>query len=284
MDVSFFDRTARGRLIVAGKDRKDLLHRLATSPLFDLKEGQGTAACFCTPKGKLIDWAVVVDRGEDMLILSANPERLSGHIQQYTITEDVTVRNYMAIEVVVCGPGAAGFVGVELEPWSMARIHLAEVRVEVVRIEPLQGEAYVLLVPDAVALRQLLAERGRSLSPPDVDLLRIRAGIPAHPNEINEKNNPWEVNLGDHVSLRKGCYVGQEVIARLHAYDKVKRRLVALRLEGMGREGEDLLKDGEVVGVLTTVAGGVALGTVDVEWARPGVALDGATVIDFADA
>ena len=49
----------------------------------------------------MIDWCTVLDRGDDLLVLSANPERLSGHIQQYTITEDVTVRNYMAVEVVV---------------------------------------------------------------------------------------------------------------------------------------------------------------------------------------
>ena len=56
MDIAFFDRTARGRLIITGRDRADLLHRLATTSIMHLKPGEGTQTCFCTSKGRLIDW------------------------------------------------------------------------------------------------------------------------------------------------------------------------------------------------------------------------------------
>jgi len=118
-----------------------------------------------------------------------------------------------------------------------------------------------------VALRRMLAEEGEALGAPDVERLRIRWGIPAYPNEINENHNPWEAGLGDSISLHKGCYIGQEVIARLNTYDKVKKRLVSVRLERTGLRGEPLLKDGEEVGNLTTVSGDIALGylSTDVE-------------------
>ncbi|MHC4730184.1 MAG: YgfZ family protein, partial [Planctomycetota bacterium] len=212
MEVAFFDRTARGRLIVTGRDRADLVDRLATNRVIGLAERQAAATCFCTAKGRMIDWTVVLNRGSDLLLLSANPERLSGHIQQFTITEDVTVRNYMAIEIVVCGPGAAELLGVRLEPWTFADTVLGEVKVQVVRIEPLMGDAYAVLAPDAVALRRLLEDHGRRLEPGDVDEVRVRQGIPAFPNEINERHNPWEAGLDDAISLTKGCYIGQEVI------------------------------------------------------------------------
>lgn len=279
MDVAFYDRTGRGRLIVTGRDRLDLLHRLATNSLLDLEPGRGVQTCFCTPKGRLIDWTVVMDRGDDLLILSGNPDRLSGHIQQYTITEDVTVRNYMAIEVVVCGPAAASVLGIELDPWAFLDKDFAGVRIQVVRIEPLMGDAYAVLAPDAVALRSLLAKQGRALLPEEVDELRVEACIPAHPNEINEDHNPWEAGLEDAISLVKGCYIGQEVIARLNTYDKVRRKLVSLRLDRSFEQGAPLLQDGEEVGELTTVVGPRALGYVDVEQAAPGTALDGAFVI-----
>ena len=139
MDFAFFDRTSRGRLIISGRDRMDLLHRLATNSVINLKPGTGIDTCFLTAKGRLIDWTVVLNRGDDLLLLSANPERLSGHIQQYTITEDVIVRNYMAIEIVVCGSRAADVLGVQLEPWTFTDLHFADVTIQVARIEPLNG-------------------------------------------------------------------------------------------------------------------------------------------------
>lgn len=273
MEFGFFDRAGRGRLIVTGRDNRDLLHRLATTPVLGLEPGTGTATCFCTPKGRLIDWAVVLDRGEDILVLAANPDRLSGHIQQYTITEDVTVRNYMAIEVVVCGPGAAAVLGVELEPWAFCDRTIAGVNAQVARIEPLHGDAYAVLAPDAVALRRQLAEQGRMLGPDEVDGLRVAAKIPAFPNEINENYNPWEAGLEASVSLTKGCYVGQEVIARLNTYDKVQRRLVRVRLTAPLENGGALHHDGEPVGTATTVAGGGALAYVKTGLAEAGTRL-----------
>ena len=280
-DLAFFDRTARGRLIVTGRDNRDLLHRLATNSLVGLEKGSGVETCFTTPKGRMIDWSVVMDRGDDLLVLSANPDRLSGHIQQYTITEDVTTRNYMAIELVVCGPGATEMLGVDLERWHFTEVRLAGVTVQVVRVEPLFGDGYVVLAPDAVALRQLLARHGSGLEPSDVDALRVRAGIPAFPNEINEDHNPWEAGLDSAISLTKGCYVGQEVIARLNTYEKVKRKLAGLRLDVPGQAGEALFLEGAPVGELTTVAGSLALGYLDVEHIAPGTALDGARVVSL---
>ncbi|MHC4932026.1 MAG: CAF17-like 4Fe-4S cluster assembly/insertion protein YgfZ [Planctomycetota bacterium] len=279
MDVAFYDRTFRGRLIITGRDRLDLLHRLASNSLLGMEKGKGCQTCFCNPKGRMIDWSVVLDRGDDLLILSANPERLSGHIQQYTITEDVTVRNYMAIEIVLCGPAAAGLMGVQIEPWCHTEILLGEVNVQVARIEPLWGDAYAILAPDAVALRRELAEKGRALQGAEIDALRIRSGVPAYPNEINEDHNPWEAGLSDAISLTKGCYIGQEVIARLKTYDKVKRRLVGLRLAMARERGDPLRLEGVDVGLVTTVAGDLAMGYVETEHAKPGTSLDGAAVI-----
>lgn len=278
MEMAFFDRTSRGRLIVTGHDRKDLLHRLATHDVLGLRPGQSREVCFLTNKGRLIDWSVILDRGEDLLVLSGNPERLSGHIQEYTISEDVTVRNYMAIELLVCGDGAAAALGVNLEPWRHAKVKLGEVQVTVARVEPWLSDTFVILAPDAVALRRMLAEKGRMLQGAEIEELRVRAGIPAHPNEVNEEANPWELGLDGAVSMTKGCYVGQEVVARLRTYDKVQRRLVRLRLLEPMLPGAPLLRGDEEVGRLTSAVGEYGLGLVRREHAAPGTELAGATI------
>jgi folate-binding protein YgfZ len=279
MELAFYDRTTRGRLIVTGRDRKDLIHRLATNVIAPLHAGQGAVTCFCTAKGRLIDWTVVLDRGEDLLLLSGNPERLAGHILAYTISEDVTVRNYMAIEIVVCGPAAAAFLGVNLQPWQFADASLGGVKAQVVRIEPLLGEAYAVLAPDAVALRRLLLERGKHLDPAEIEALRVRSGIPGVPNEINEEHNPWEAGLDEAISLTKGCYIGQEVVARLHTYQKVRRRLAGLRLSAPCAPGARLHRADVEAALVTTVAGDRALAYVDMDCLAPGTELEGATVV-----
>ncbi|MHC4816935.1 MAG: CAF17-like 4Fe-4S cluster assembly/insertion protein YgfZ, partial [Planctomycetota bacterium] len=119
------------------------------------------------------------------------------------------------------------------------------------------------------------------LEPADVDRIRVRQGIPAFPNEINERHNPWEAGLADAISLTKGCYIGQEVVSRLITYEKVQRNLAGLRLERPMAGGEEVTREGEGVGYLTTVSGSNALAYVDVELAVPGTALDSATVVPF---
>jgi folate-binding protein YgfZ len=281
MHLGFFDRTSRGRLIVTGRDRTDLLHRLSTNVLVGLTSRQGVATCFVSAKGRLIDWTIVLERGDDTLLLAGNADRLSGHIQQYTITEDVTVRNYMAIELIVCGTGAKEILGVDLAPWECTERVLGEVNVQIVRIEPLAGDAYAVLAPDAVALRRMLAGHGTQLDEPAITALRVAAAIPAYPNEINERFNPWEARLAPFISLTKGCYIGKEVVARLNTYEKVQRKLSVLALERAFQEGDVLYADdGSEAGVVTTVAGDRALGYVAVAHLTPGTLLRDATVLE----
>ena len=111
-----------------------------------------------------------------------------------------------------------------------------------------------------------------------MDALRVRDAIPAFPNEINERHNPWEARLHEYISLTKGCYIGQEVIARLNTYDKVQRRLRRVRLTRPVEAGTVLEKDGKETARITTVAGERALALVGTDWVEPGTDLDGASV------
>jgi folate-binding protein YgfZ len=61
-----------------------------------------------------------------------------------------------------------------------------------------------------------------------LEMVRIEQGVPVQGNELNEDANPLEAGLLDHISFNKGCYIGQEVVARLDTYDKVQRKLVGV--------------------------------------------------------
>lgn len=88
----------------------------------------------------------------------------------------------------------------------------------------LLGERQALVLPAAAAVPAWLARRP-PLSAPEQERWRISRGLPAVPGEINDDTNPFELGLEARVSLSKGCYVGQETLARLVTYDGVRRRL-----------------------------------------------------------
>src|SRR5262249_41671224 len=118
-----------------------------------------------------------------------------------------------------------------------------------------------------------------------LEVLRIEAGLPAAGRELTEDHNPWEARLDDAISLSKGCYVGQEVGARLNTYKKVARLLVRIAVPAAGSTtlsarvapGDPILVGKDRAGVITSsvvIPDGagrtLALGYVRGEDAKPG--------------
>jgi folate-binding protein YgfZ len=131
-------------------------------------------------------------------------------------------------------------------------------------------ETYRLLVPreGGETLDSRLASLGvLEISRQVYEVLRIEAGIPAPEGELTESFTPLEVGLADAISATKGCYTGQEVIARQITYDKVTQQLVGLRPAGPVNPGDPVLAEGKRAGVVTSAAlspryGPIALGIV----------------------
>jgi folate-binding protein YgfZ len=142
-------------------------------------------------------------------------------------------------------------------------------------------------VDDQTVIREALTEAvgraGGSFSSREVlESYRILRGLPAPGHELTEDYNPLEAGLLDAISFSKGCYVGQEVVARLRTYDKVSRSLVGLELPAgmpLPRLGAALMLDGGPVGVLTSAVlppgsrAAVALGYVKRKVLRPDLLL-----------
>jgi len=145
------------------------------------------------------------------------------------------------------------------------------VRTELVRmrfaakteIEPEEHEAWLVLGGDEV-----LDERpaGEEVGEGELELWRIESGIPRWGREIDDSILPAEAGLDEtHISFSKGCYPGQEPIARQHYRGKVNRRLRVLEIDGDAEAGDELLLDGKKVGRITSAVSGLALGYVRVE-------------------
>jgi folate-binding protein YgfZ len=279
------DRQSVGLLRASGKDAVDLLDRLSTNDLSGLALGKGVSTVLTTNKGRVIDLLRVVHLGGHLLVLCSRDAvtRVSEWIDFYTFEEDVVVSEVTAEYFItgLVGPQAlataqqvAGAAAAGLTAYGAVDADVAGVKATVVRTDFL-GEAafdFIVAVSDGQALRDALAEHAEAVGPEALEAARIERGIPAFGSELNEDHNPLEAGLIDSISFNKGCYVGQEVVARLNTYDKVQRRLAVLNwppdpaLGGpvsagdpvSGGDsvsvGDEIVGDDKVIGAITSVA------------------------------
>ncbi len=303
-DVVLYDRSDAGRLRMTGADVQDLLHRLSTQDLRGLHPGGGAATVLTSDKGRILDLLTVLRFPDHLLLLTApgNQGTVAQWIEKYTITEDAQTTDVTAATALLhCfGPKAAALAQAAglpalggLPPLHHAQAAIGGAGVTMIRTPGPSGDGFSLLLAgraQAPAVRAALASAGRALGlrevgPGACDVLRIEAGLPAFGHEMDERFNPLEAGLRPHVSFNKGCYIGQEVVARLDTYQKVQRSLVGLLLPGeaLPKEGSPLLANGREAGMVTSAAWSpglrraIALAYVRNTYAKPGSRVQAAT-------
>jgi len=293
------ERPDIGRLLFGGNDAADLLHRLSTNAIKAMGPGQGTATVFTTNKGRILDLVTLhrIDAGLLALGSAARMPALKEWVERYTFREQVTATDWSDTHrtLGLFGPTAAehaarlwGSAAATLPLHHVLAVETGGVEGWLVRAFPLAGDGYLLTAGapgwDAVRSAVLAADNraggGRpvEVGPECLEVLRVVAGLPSHPQELNDEHNPWEARLQDAISLNKGCYVGQEVIARLNTYKKVAKQLVRMTLDGPAPAPGSAVRMGELtIGVVTSAVGipdgsgrSVALAYVRDEDAVPG--------------
>ncbi len=208
---------------IAGPDRAAFLQGQLTQDVRNLGLGESRPAAGLTPKGKLLFFGALVGETDRMLLLVEHgaAEAVLAHLSRYGAFQKVEVRD--ASEQVhvaaLYGPGAA-----RLQLPAGAR-----------RLPPRAEFSAELLVPAGARpdVETRLEEAGSILlDEQTAEVLRVEAGRPRLGQDADGSNLPDEVGLQNSVSSTKGCYVGQEVVARLRTYGRVNRRLVGFRFPG----------------------------------------------------
>lgn len=248
----FFDLSHFGRLRLVGKDALDLLNRLVTNNLKGMRPGMGKQAFFTTEKGRVIDLCTIYTMSEAILIITSpgNSDNLKKWIEKFIVNEDVFVEDVTLSYPMfyIAGKYAANFVkemahssyktflDVSHIPESnFIKTFLGGIPVFLSRSDMVMMNGYLMIVDSAKA-EEIWNDLNTSASLHGVvpagistfEVLRIENGTPVYPYELNDGIFPLELSVFDAISFTKGCYVGQEVISRMHTYDKVHRRLVGL--------------------------------------------------------
>ncbi len=268
--VVLHDSSHLGRLKATGQDVLDLLNRLSTNEVGSLQPGEGMPTILTNDRGRILDLITVFHLGEYVLLLTNPPMRgqVAQWIDKYTIMEDVVledVTDHTAM-LSLLGPKAsnlleslAGRKLSEMQNHCSEKIEVGGSSAYLIRRDALGLPGFLLLVEQEEAENVWSTSLSAGAVPMGMDAyeaLRIEAGWPDYGKELGEGYNPLEAGLAGAISFTKGCYIGQEVIARLDTYDKVQRHLVSLHFSGSEgvKRGTVLCQEGREVGAVTSVA------------------------------
>lgn len=284
------DRSARGKLALTGGEAKRFLQGQVTQDVVALKPGEGAYAAFLTNKGKMLGDLRVLDTGDELLLDTERValQALFNMIRRYSLGFDAELhrRTLERGLLSLAGPQARALLG-DAAAGLPAGEH-AHVAAEVDGIAArliATWEGVDLLVDSARTAELAAALEARGATPVAEEVaeaLRVEAGRPRYGLDLDEGTIPQEAGLNERaVSFTKGCYVGQETVARLFYKGKPNRHLRGLRLSEPVAHGTELTLGERVVGTVGSVAaspdhGQIALALVRRE-AEPGATLAAGT-------
>jgi glycine cleavage system T protein len=296
------DLSHRGKLRVTGEDRIKWLQSVISNDILPLKPGHGRYSSFLTHKGKMITYFRVYLRPDDVLLEDAGNigettfQALRKFLLYGTKAKLENCRESWSL-LLVGGPSAAAVIrkAFGCDPSSLGILDFVTVDIAgqsamIIRTEETGEEDFEILLPATAAAaawdQALQAGQSEGIRPFGShawEMLRLEAGLPQAGPDLNEEIVPPEANLEEKAfSLSKGCYPGQEVVARMDTYGSVRRRLVGLLIEdtAIPPRGAKLLSGDREVGWISSAVQSpqlqsvIAFGFPLRDFAKPGTALD----------
>jgi len=251
--LGILDLTHRGKILVKGKDRVGFLHNMLSNDIKNLLPGSYCYAAVLTPKGKMVT-DVNVFAFEDYHLLEldeANVGKTSERLSSFIIGEDVEIKDVSLLYGILSlqGPHAEDFLkrlpqdSLNFRAFSHDRTGTGgcDLWVAIENLEKLWNQIQIL-------------EKILPIGMSAYETLRIEAGIPVFGKELDENTIPNEANLENAISWTKGCYPGQEIVARIKYRGSVQRILCGLVIKEniVPQRGDKVFKDTNIVGIVTS--------------------------------
>jgi len=281
----------RGMLLLTGETRLELINRMSTQAVSGLESGEGAATVLTTNIARIIDRIILYTGGHSAYVLTGDGhgEALARYFARNIFyNDDVQVKDISDETAVfgIYGPRAAatlaamGLVETELprHHWRPAEIGGAPAYIH--RTDPIAGDGYFVTTraeEGLVVWEALSAAGALPVNEVAYEYLRIEAGLPRFGHELTLDYIPLEAGLWEDVSFRKGCYTGQEIIARMESRGKLAKRLVRLRPGAPVEQGAEISAGGRTAGAVTSAADGPA-GPLAIGYVKTTVLSDGAAL------
>jgi tRNA-modifying protein YgfZ len=263
------DRSERGKLALTGTEAKAFLQGQVSNDVESLRPGTGCYAAFLTPKGKMLGDIRILDTGEELLLDTERIalQELFNMVRRFSLGYDVQLhkRTLETGLLSLLGPNAAAVAGVDQLDATEDSHTATEIDGVVVRaVRTDIGVDLLCDAGDTTALADGLHARGAEpVSEVVADCVRVERGRPRYGIDLDDSVIPQEADLNHRaVSFTKGCYVGQETVARLFYRGKPNRQLRGLRLSTPAGTGAEIMLGERAVGRLGSVAQSPSLGPI----------------------
>jgi len=279
--AGLIDRSERGKLLASGPDALEFLQGQLTNDIEAIAAGEGCYAALLDRKGHMqADMRVLRFESDRFWVdLERAPtDPVVRHLSLYRVGQEVEIDDQTADEAIlsVIGPGAAATSGAEGLRTEHAHRELEVGGATCRAVATDLGIDLICASGQAGAVTAALVDAGaESVSEAAAEIMRVEAGRPRFGREMSSATIPQEAGIDDRaVSFTKGCYIGQETVARLHYRGKPNRHLRGLRLDGPVADGDPITFDGRDVGrigtaVVSPAQGPIALAVIRRE-AEPG--------------
>ena len=291
------DAQASFRLYMRGTDHLDFLHRMTSNDFHNLQLGHGCEAVFIEQRARILDLATCY-RGPDTTVLILSPDSratIPAWLDRFIFAEalELADRTDETAMFELIGPHAVRLVAHLLDA-DLAKFQdhqlLDPQVVDGLWLARTAGPGLRAFGPPAAVeplWQRLTAAGAHPIGAATWEILRVEQGLPLLGRELAQDYNPWEAGLDRAIHLDKGCYIGQEVIARLDTYDKVKQHLVGLRLSDaeLPATGQPLRDGAREVGRITSAVHSPSLGPIALAYVRRSACAEGTALdVDGAQA
>ncbi|MDH4069503.1 MAG: hypothetical protein OEV30_03680 [Ignavibacteria bacterium] len=246
---------------ISGREATDLLHRISTNDIISAEPGTVVATCFLTEKGRLVDVPVLLIRGPESVLLLPSPgngSTLLQWIDHFIIMEDLTLKLVSEGFSTFSLPAETRHPLDRFSPSDLPQQNRFLERSDdtiIIRRNVGANDQFMMIVPTGTDNERVLLRQNPITSDSvEARLRRILSGTPSLGKEITSSFNPYEAGLEHLLHGRKGCYVGQEVIARLATYDKVRRKLAGVLMTSFQEVPVEIMIDNKPAGIVTSLS------------------------------
>jgi folate-binding protein YgfZ len=273
--VGLVDRSERGKLALTGAGAKDFLNGQVTNEIAALEPGQGCYAAFLTHKGKMLGDLRVLDLGSELFLDTERValQSLFDMIRRFKVGYDVELHKRTLERALfsLIGPDARKVTGASDLPDEEHASRAATIGGSgVVLVATDTGVDVIAAAEDAATVRAAVEAAGAvPVSEEAAEIIRVQRGRPRYGVDLDDTTIPQEAGLNERaVNFTKGCYVGQETVARLYYKGKPNRHLRGVRLSAPVATGAELKLGEKVVGHLGSTVVSPAFGPIGLALVR----------------
>jgi len=251
LPVSYFINKS-GLINASGADLTDFINRMSTNDLRKFPSGEYKYTFLTSDKGRIIDLINFVNFSDDKYFIctAGYEDKIITHLNKYIIMDDVSLSKaegeFSLITIFTDEPAALSkdLFNIEIDDIKKNKIYRINEK-DILFQDDVKFQALKILCTDEhVDVYRKLLKDSKYLSKEEYEYKRISEKLPSGVNELNEDINPMECGPEKFISFTKGCYIGQEVIARIESQGKIPKQMVVITSE-TGFEKGDKIYSGE---------------------------------------